>query len=71
MSEIADAVGLAAPQVIIVFLGRNFFNVCAKRARCPIFPGFFAALFSIVEEIFSPDFTPNDFLNAPGFLIAF
>ena len=46
-------------------------NVFASLALCPILPPFLAASFNFLAGIFSPFFTPNSFLKAPGFFIAF
>jgi len=58
-----------------VFLSVTHFlkplSVSAKRARCPSFPGFFAAAASFFAGIVLPSLMPNSLRRAPGCLIAF
>ena len=46
-------------------------KVLASRARCPSFPGAFAAAFYFLAGIFCPSLTPSSLRKAPGFLMAF
>ena len=68
---VTSMVGIPNAGFITIGSELIFFNVCARRARCPILPGALAAFASLPAGIFCPSFTPSAERRAPGFLIAF